>query len=71
MRMFGYDHAREEAEKAGQAFGLGVTDACYYVGTKAELEKLPVVIVYDYANRQGLRPEVTGTTYPWEKAKKE
>ena len=43
-----YDLAREMAEKQGCAFGLAVTQSEYFGGTAEELEKLPVVIVYDY-----------------------
>ncbi len=40
--------AKGVAERDELAYGIGVTDGCYYVGTTEELEKIPVVIKASY-----------------------
>lgn len=45
----GFDVARQIAEREKCAYGISVVSADYYVGTKAELDKLPVVIQFDYS----------------------
>ena len=44
-----FDIARKEAEEKKLAYGMCVTDGLYIVGTKEQLDKLPVVIKFDYS----------------------
>ncbi len=47
-RVGGFDLAREIAEEKRLSYGISVTDGLYYIGTKEELDKLPVVITFSY-----------------------
>jgi hypothetical protein len=47
-RVKAFDLAREIAEEKSLAYGLGITDGMYYIGTTEQLDKIPVVIKFSY-----------------------
>jgi len=49
LRTPSYEIAKQEAFETKTCYGIGVTDSFFYVGTKEELDKIPVVIKEDYS----------------------